>query len=313
MLIKNYLLACSVTLLVACGGGSDSSSSNDTLDNTPEPVIPAPQLFTGQFIDAAVEGLNYRTATQSGITNAEGAFSFAANEKVTFSIGGITFPEVDAQAIITPLELFETTDINHQAVVNMLRLLQSLDDDGVLDNGIKIPSIIHTLAENITIDFSSDQFIQLVENLLSASPVVNMSLVSVDDAIYHFQQSLDALNLGNNTSCEQTHEMVGWNGTFSTLAHNVAGKATIIDDCTIEISQFDYDGGGPEVYFYAAINHQYSAASAFAVSNRITGTTYSNSTLTLKLPSGKTLDDLTGLSVWCVDFAANFGQMEFTP
>lgn len=306
--IKPLLIVSAISLLGACGGGSDNSN------NAPiTPQEPAPQTFTGQFIDAAVEGLTYQTQTQSGTTNAQGEFTFAANETITFSIGGITFPVVDAQSLITPLTLFSTEDVNDQLVVNLLRMLQSFDEDGNLDNGIKIPSLIHDLAANISVDFSSPEFAAQIENLLVASGVFHMSLVSTDDAISHFEQSLAALNQQSNSTCEQSHEMVGWSGFFSTLAHNVAGKATIIDDCTILISQFYYDGGGPEVYFYAAQNHQYASDSAFSVSSRISGSVYDNDSLTLKLPNNSTLDDLTGLSVWCVDFDANFGQMEFTP
>jgi hypothetical protein len=97
------------------------------------------------------------------------------------------------------------------------------------------------------------------------------------------------------------------------LAHNASGKATIIDDCTIHISEFYNDGGGREVNVYAGDNHNYSDVSAFAVSQHINGIVFDNDSLTLVLPDGKTLDDLTGLRVWCVDFTASFGQMEFTP
>ena len=313
-MIKHFSLVCLLALLTACGSdGSDSAATNNTPVTPPAPAPVTPEIFTGQFIDSAVEGLNYQTQTQSGTTNAQGEFSFSANETVTFSIGAITFPTVDATLIITPLSLFTTEDVNDLMVINTLRMLQSLDEDADPTNGIKIPSIVHELAANLTLDFSSDEFAAQVEALLTASSAMNLSLISIDDALYHFQQTLADMNQQSNSSCEKTHNMVGWNGYFSTLAHNVSGKATIIDDCTIQLSEFYYDGGGPEVYVYAAKNHNYSGIGAFSISSRISNTMYSNNSLTLKLPAGKTLDDLTGLSIWCVDFAANFGQLEFTP
>ncbi|WP_426360524.1 DM13 domain-containing protein [Pseudocolwellia sp. HL-MZ19] len=39
---------------------------------------------------------------------------------------------------------------------------------------------------------------------------------------------------------------------------------------------------------------------------------YVNENITLKLPNNKTLDDLQYLSVWCIDFNANFGDLRFT-
>lgn len=307
--MKTTLIVLLSCLLISCGGGG---SGND--ETTPSTIIPiAPQQFTGTFIDSPVEGLYYVTDTLSGITNSEGEFNYLANEKVTFSIGGVTFPEVAAASVITPLSLFDTDDIYNEMVINALRLLQSLDSDADASNGIQIPTLINELAQNITMDFSSQNYQQELEALLNIADTLNLFLVSADTAILHFQQTLDALNGGNSGNCAQTHSKVGWNGYFSTLAHNVSGKATIIDDCTIFISEFYYDGGGPEVYVYAAKEHDYNGMSAFAISQRISNIAYQNGSLTLKLPDGKTLDDLTGLSVWCVDFAANFGQMEFTP
>ena len=309
--MKNTLILILSCFLFSCGAGSEDSASNDNTVITPSPSTP--QQFTGTFVDSPVEGLKYVTETLSGITNSQGEFNYLANETVTFSIGGISFPPVNAASVITPLVLFNTDDINNSLVVNVLRLLQSLDLDGIASNGIQIPSLVHDLADGVTIDFSSESFEQQIEVVLSLASILNLTLVSADDAIYHFQQTLEALNGITLGSCAKTHSKVGWNGNFSTLAHNVSGKATIIDDCTIHISEFYYDGGGPEVYIYAANNHNYGDTSAFAISQRINNNVYDNNSLTLTLPNGKSLDDFNGLSVWCVDFAANFGQLEFTP
>jgi len=308
------IIVVSAIFLTACGGSSDSTPAPmNTIVPIPEPAPepePTPSTFTGVFLDSAVENLNYSTLSGSGTTNAAGEFSYQTNEKITFSIGGITFPEIDAETLVTPLTLFGTDDVNDTAVVNMLRLLQTLDEDGDADNGIKIPDTIHQLASVFAIDFNDSDFVMKVDQLLAMTGGFNRQLITVDDAIYHFQQTLANQN---NSGCGSTHSKVGYSGFFSTLAHNVAGKATIIDDCTIEITQFDYDGGGPEVYVYAGIDHNYASATAFAVSNRISGESFANGELTLKLPTDKTLDDLTGLSVWCVDFDADFGNLEFTP
>ena len=311
MAIRNLISVFIVIGLSGCGGGSGNSEDAVIPDNDLPPVLatPEPTVYTGVFLDSAVNNLSYSTASGSGKTNEQGEFTYQLNETITFSIGNITFPEVDAANVVTPLTLFDTQDVNELKVVNSLRLIQSLDIDGDASNGIDIPNAAHEIASDLTVDFSSDNFDIQVAELVEQSGALNQQLISAEDAVYHFQQTLSNQEIGN---CEKTHEKIGQSGFFNTLAHNVAGKATIIDDCTIQITQFDYDGGGPDVYFYAAKNHEYASDEAFAISQMINGQSYENAEFILTLPTNKSLDDLTGLSVWCVDFDANFGQMEFS-
>jgi len=53
---------------------------------------------------------------------------------------------------VTPLILFQTSDITDQKVVNLVRLLQTLDDGGNPDNGLQITTEAHNLATT-QIDF----------------------------------------------------------------------------------------------------------------------------------------------------------------
>lgn len=313
-MIKSLFITGVLFCLTACGGDSSSLSVNQSTSEVIKEVTTPPVItYTGVFLDSAVEGLSYKTTSQNGKTNNLGEFVFQSDELITFSIGSITFPEIKASLLMTPLDVFNTSDINNSEVVNLLRLLQSLDTDGDASNNIQISEEVHLLATGITLNFSDENFDVYVNNLITMSGLVNQQLISAQQAIDHFQLTLNQINGVSNIACEKTHSMVGYSGFFETFNHNVAGKATIIDDCTIEITQFDYDGGGPDVYFYGAINHAYEGASAFAIGKKINGQVYENATITLKLPQNKTLDDLTGLSVWCVDFNANFGQMTFTP
>ena len=305
LLIPSALVLC----LTACG--SDSSTSEAPI--TPEPALPEVSTYTGQFFDSAVAGLNYKTASQSGQTNQLGEFQFQGKESIIFSIGGIELPSTVANLYLTPLDIYQTQDTNQIEVVNLLRLLQSLDADGDASNGIEIEESVHQLAANLTIDFSASDFEQQVADLVSKSGAVNQELISATMAIDHFKLTLNEIGQNNLSSCTKEHEKIGHTGFFSTFAHNVSGKATIIDDCTIEISQFSYDGGGPDVYFYGAIDHEYTSVDAFPMGQKLNGKIYNNARIFIKLPQNKSLDDLNGLSVWCTEFEANFGQVEFTP
>lgn len=297
--ISTYLvLFTSGLLLSACGGG----------ESTPdEPQNENPTIYSGRFIDSAVTGLSYQTATQQGQTNADGEFSYQLNETITFSIGGIALPAVAATNLITPLDIFATEDINDDRVINLIQLLQSLDNDQDPTNGIVLTETVHTLATGLNSDFSNESFEQL---LISLSLDAN-NMVTKQDATFHFQQSLEEFDISFVSNCGNDHAKVGQSGHFQTYSHNVAGTATIIDNCTIEITNFDYDGGGPEVYFYAAVDSQFNSPSAFIIGERLTGTVFTNDTLQVSLPQGKSLDDLDSLSVWCVDFSVDFGSLTF--
>jgi hypothetical protein len=313
MIYKRLLPSIFLVLLTACGSDNNITATQEIPDPVTMPIVPVATTYTGIFLDSAVAGLNYKTASQSGQTNELGEFNFQNDETIIFSIGGIDLPSTVARLYLTPLSLYQTQDINQIEVVNLLRLLQSLDLDGDTSNGIEITESAHQLAAQLNVDFSASDFPQQVAELVSQSGAVNQELISAESAINHFQFTLNEISNNNLKSCTTTHGKVGHSGFFNTFAHNVSGMATIIDDCTIEISQFSYDGGGPDVYFYGAKEHQYSSAQAFPLGQQINGKIYSNDSIIIKLPQNKSLDDLTGLSVWCVDFSANFGQMEFTP
>lgn len=295
------MVAFATILTAACG--SDSSSSD------PQPM--APDLSQGLFVDAKVTGLKYDTATQSGFTDEGGYFNYIAGEDVTFSIGGIRFPTVAAKELLTPLDLFNTDNIDDIEVLNTIRLLQSLDDDGDLSNGIQIPEVVHQLASTISIDFNDPNFIDELSELIELSGVMNTGFVSLAEAKAHFLDTLAQYDITPAQNCGSDHPMVGYSGTFTTFSHDVAGTATIVDNCTIEVTNFSYDGGGPDVYFYGAIDHAYAGADAFSIGTQLTGTVFNDDTVVLNLPSSKSLDDLNTLSVWCVDFSVDFGSLRF--
>ena len=46
------------------------------------------------------------------------------------------------------------------------------------------------------------------------------------------------------SGCDTTHPKVGMTATLSNLFHGVAGEASVVDDCTIRIDNFSFDGNG---------------------------------------------------------------------
>lgn len=94
----------------------------------------------GQFVDAPVNGLRYWTWTQEGVTGTEGGFWYYPGEYVGFSIGKAFIGYAPADQRISPLDLLTSSDTADPPVVNMARLLQSLDADGEPNGSIDITS-----------------------------------------------------------------------------------------------------------------------------------------------------------------------------
>ena len=125
------------------GGGSSSSSSTDTTDssNNNSGNTPTTPALIGRLLDSAVAGASYSsTSGLNGTTNAHGAFSASEGDPVSCTIGSVLLGKANGSSIITPLELTGATTTADQRVVNLSRLLQTLDSDLDPANGIFISS-----------------------------------------------------------------------------------------------------------------------------------------------------------------------------
>ena len=94
----------------------------------------------GHFVDSPVSGLRYRTPTNWGVTDSAGAFDYFPGEAVQLWLGMVYLGESETDNKISPLDIF-MADIDDPRVVNMARLLQSLDDDHT-DGKINIRPIV---------------------------------------------------------------------------------------------------------------------------------------------------------------------------
>lgn len=193
---------CVLTLgasIAGCGGSSDSQSDSTggSIDGSP---TPSGEVLTGSFVDSPVSGLSYRTETRSGVTNTNGEFTYRAGETVVFGLGDIQFPAVEAAQILTPLDLAGVSDINDTGVVNMARLLQSLDRDCNPDNGIIISGEALLSAAGMTLNFEDPEFDSKVVNLVANGGQQNSAcktLIDETQAVAHLQETLNSLNNQN--------------------------------------------------------------------------------------------------------------------
>ena len=183
-IVFRFVLA-ALFFAVLTGCDEDSVSS----DTDPPGVIPK----TGVFIDAPVSNIGYRTETQNDVTIENGEFLYFGGENVTFFIGDLEFPTVAAQTVVTPFTLAKTNDFEDQQVINIARLLQSIDEDGNPDNGITIPANASTIASAVDFDVPTTTFENspAVINLVANSGSTNTTLIPIDDVISHLNRHLN--------------------------------------------------------------------------------------------------------------------------
>ncbi len=200
--IRTLIITGAIILLAACGGGggngnpagssNNPSNTNNTSGTGNPPTDSGAVLKTGVFLDSPVMGLGYQTETQSGLTDSKGQFHYREGEAVSFRIGlslplGSTF----ATPFVTPIDLTTPSDENDPWVTNIIRLLQSLDEDNNPNNGVEISQRAHDAASGFVFTpVASVEEFENNANLFSYLSLVDKQLVDVDVARAHFRQSL---------------------------------------------------------------------------------------------------------------------------
>jgi len=156
--------------LIGCGGGSSSTATSSVATGT------------AYYIDSAVEGVDYTCGARSGVTGADGSFTFEAGGSCTFYLGDIELRGVDAGLLVDGESVYETD-------VNIARILQSLDSDGNPNNGITIEAAtVQALAdEGITSLPTSEAE---MDEMLAVIAVNGGTEVSEDDAVEHMLTTL---------------------------------------------------------------------------------------------------------------------------
>ncbi|MFX1477288.1 MAG: carboxylesterase/lipase family protein [Promethearchaeota archaeon] len=102
--------------------------------------------MVGTFQGIPIEGLSYQTPTLSGITDMKGQFKYNTGESVVFSIGKLNLGETVGNEMISLIDLFPgAKNSSDQRVINLCILLQTLNESGNVNNGIRIPEIVATI------------------------------------------------------------------------------------------------------------------------------------------------------------------------
>lgn len=193
MNMTRLFLTLSVVILTGITG-CDSDSSTKTATQIAK---------TGVFLDNEVAGLSYNTETQSGVTGPGGEYQYISGESITFSVGGINLPTALAQAILTPLGLVGTANTNNTTVLNIVKLLLSVDEDGDSSNGIQVSERAHAFAAGMSVDFNSNSFDSDVTELVANSGSVNTELIDDATALAHIEATIASLKTAPDIFTQQ--------------------------------------------------------------------------------------------------------------
>jgi hypothetical protein len=186
------ILGAFIIIIAGCGMGmggfhDDGDSSDGNLNE-------------GHFMDSAVKGLRYESATQSGTTGSDGGFNYEDGEPVTFKMGPIVLGTSMGEEIITPIDMVPgAVDEKHPTVTNMLRFMQTLDEDNNPENGVTLPGYMMDELEGRTINFNMtvEEFehdpvlLQFMADMhLLHENYENRMMVSVEDAQAHMRNTM---------------------------------------------------------------------------------------------------------------------------
>jgi hypothetical protein len=114
-------------------------------------------------------------------------------------------------------------------------------------------------------------------------------------------------------------------GQFRNYQHGIGGSAYAVDEQTIMIEGFEYDGAGPDAFFWAGTDGNRPGTVGIILPHPFNGKFYdyedrsapilegrfNKKDITLTLPPGTMVSDLKWISVWCRAFQVNFGDIIF--
>lgn len=185
---KLIFTATMAAVLTACGGGGS--------DDTKAPVV----MSQGIFVDAPVKGLQYKSPSASGVTDAMGKFDYVPGETVTFSVGGTVIGSAVGGAVITPVQLVPgATDVTNDTVTNIASFLQSLDSGGTPDSLISISDSSRAALGSSKLNFAQTPAAfaadPAVKNAMAAASP-GKPLVSAQAAQNHMTNQMNCLYAG---------------------------------------------------------------------------------------------------------------------
>lgn len=182
---------------------SNSGGANTTADLVLA-VGPPPDgtAVTGVFRGATVMGLGYVSGTHHGLTDKSGAFTYEEGQGITFSVGAVSVGAVPtAKNLVTPVDLVAQGTGTSNHVLNVVRFLMMLDQDGNPNNGIQISAAVTAAAASwAPVDFDTADLPATLSPLIqqaSAADGVSHVLPDAAAAQAHLRSAFYCTRSGN--------------------------------------------------------------------------------------------------------------------
>jgi len=119
------------------------------------------------------------------------------------------------------------------------------------------------------------------------------------------------VNFGSGAFEPPEYPRAGYSVFLPVGGHSTSGLATIVDERTIRLDNFSYDGAAPAVYAYAGLFNTYTSfRDGVRLYPRMTRA-YQNETLFVALPEGQSLSGYQAISIWCETFRISFTSGAF--
>lgn len=167
-----YLAVASALALAGCGGGSSST--------------PASTSLTGILSDSYVKGVTYSTSGgASGVTGANGEFTYAAGDTVSFKIGQANLGSVNMTSsalgdlngskVVRPKDIAGVTDEIDQKALAVAQVIQTVAGASTTATNIDVSTNTALLATPSTIDSLAAANTALTGAGLTPAPLSNVT------------------------------------------------------------------------------------------------------------------------------------------
>jgi hypothetical protein len=220
--------------LAGCGGSGGGSDNGSTA--------------TGYFKDNNVSGLTYTSGDQSGVTDANGRFTYEVGQPVTFTIGGVTIGSATGKSVMTPVDLVSDGSSDTTAVQNIVRFLIMLDEDGDPENGIAIAASVQDVAADWSqVDFSTTDLETEISSIMAAAAAADggsHTLPSATAAQSHLEETMRCTYAGAYQGTYSGDDR----GVFGIMVDAQSGYATGVGYSTQYDDLFSLSGSTPLSY-----------------------------------------------------------------